>query len=290
MTQDIISVIREDMSAFSKRQRMIALYITEHYDKAAYMTAARLSREVGVSESTVVRFAAELGYDGYQQFQSALQEFTRTQLTSVQRMEIAKHRIDTENILQSVLESDILNIQKTLQSNCSSDFDKAVLALSGAKSVYVMGIRSASSLALFAGFYLNIMFEHVHIVRMTSASDIFEQIWHVQEGDVFLGITFPRYSTNTVKAANYAKKRGATVISLTDSPHSPLARSSTHCLIARSDMASFVDSIVAPLSVLNALLVAVSAQKREEVSSTLGQLESVWEEYDVYEKHGDSYE
>lgn len=290
MVKDIISEIKEDMPHFSKRQRMIASYVVDHYDQAAYMTAAKLSNEVGVSESTVVRFVAEIGFDGYQQFQNALQEFTRTQLTSVQRMEIAKQRIDTDNILQSVLDADISNIRKTLQSNSSEDFNYAVSALTKAKSVYVMGIRSASSLAFFAGFYLNLMFEHVHIVRTTSASDIFEQIWHVQEGDVFLAITFPRYSTTTVKAADYAKKRGATVIGLTDSSHSPLAKSSTHCLFARSDMASFVDSIVAPLSVLNALLVAISAQKREEVSLTLNQLEHIWEEYDVYEKHGDKNE
>lgn len=287
---DVISYIENHMDGFSKRQKMIGQYIIENYDKAAYMTAARLSSEAGVSESTVVRFAAELGFDGYQQLQRTLQELTRTQLTSVQRMAVADQRIGNENILKSVLEADIDKIQKTLHEIDTGEFYKAAEALAEAKNVYVIGVRSAASLAMFAGFYFNLMFDHVHLIHTTSASDVFEQILRVNQGDVVLGISFPRYSKSTIKALEYAQKRGATVIGLTDSIHSPIVRTSACCLIARSDMASFADSIVAPLSVLNALIAELGIRKKDDMADTFEHLEQIWDEYGVYEKRGENDE
>lgn len=287
---DIIFYIKSNIHTFSKRQKIIATYLIQNYDKAAYMTAAKLSEQVGVSESTVVRFAAELGFDGYQKLQRTLQELTRTQLTSVQRMEIATQRIGSDNILKNVLESDIDKIQKTLQEIDTLEFEKAVTALASAKNVYVIGVRSASSLAMFAGFYFNLIFDNVHLIHTTSASDVFEQILHVNTGDVVLGISFPRYSSNTIAALEYAQKRGATVIGLTDSVHSPIVSPSTYCLIARSDMASFVDSIVAPLSLLNALIVELGIRKKKHMEDTFEQLECIWDEYGVYEKRGEGHE
>lgn len=281
---DIISYIREHRADFSKRQRIIADYIMQNYDNAAYMTAAALAGAVGVSESTVVRFAAELGFDGYQKLQKRLQEVTRAQLTSIQRMEIASRRMSGDHILTAVLKSDVEKIEKTLSEIDKTQFDGAVEALLRAKNIYIAGVRSAAALAAFAGFYFNLLFENVRLINTTGMDDIFEQMLWTGEEDVVLGMSFPRYSKNTLKALEYARKRGTTVVGITDSIHSPLVRLSDYCLIARSDMDSFVDSLVAPFSVINALIVAVGMKKKHEIRDSFEQLESVWEEYGVYDK------
>lgn len=282
--KDIISYIRAHRQEFSKRQKSIADYIMDNYDRASYMTAAALAKAVGVSESTVVRFAAELGFDGYQKLQKRLQEVTRAQLTSLQRMEIASQKLHGSDILKSVLKSDVDKIEKTLQEIDKAQFDGAVETLLRAKNIYITGVRSAAALANFAGFYLNLLFENVHLVNTTGMDDIFEQMLWTSEGDVVLGMSFPRYSKNVLKALEYAKKRGATVIGITDSVHSPIVPLSDYSLIARSDMDSFVDSLVAPFSVINALIVAVGMKKKHEVQDSFTQLESIWEEYGVYDK------
>lgn len=284
---DIISYMKKNMVTFSKRQKIIALYILENYDKAAYMTAAKLSEEVGVSESTVVRFAAELGFDGYQKLQNTLQEVTRTKLTSVQRMEIASRRIGDGDILTDVLQSDIEKIQKTLSEIDNEQFNGVVNAIVNAKNIYIMGVRSSASLAMFASFYLNLIFDNVRAIHTTSSSDVFEQIFRIDEDDVIFGISFPRYSKNTIEALQYAKTKGATIIGLTDCKHSPIVKESDYCLLARSDMASFVDSLVAPFSVMNALIVALGIRQHKEVSQTFGELESIWDEYNVYDKRNE---
>ncbi len=281
---DIISYIREHKTDFSKRQRIIADYIMQNYDSAAYMTAAALAAAVGVSESTVVRFAAELGFDGYQKLQKRLQEVTRTQLTSIQRMDIASRRMHGDHILTAVLKSDVEKIENTLSEIDKSQFDGAVEALLQAKNIYITGVRSAAALAAFTGFYFNLLFENVRLINTTGMDDIFEQMLWVGEGDLVLGMSFPRYSKNTLKAMEYARKRGAAVVGITDSVHSPLVRLSDYCLIARSDMDSFVDSLVAPISVINALIVAVGMKKKNEIRSSFEQLETIWEEYEVYDK------
>ena len=284
---DLITKIQSELPGFSKGQKQIARFILEHYDKAAFMTASRLGVTVGVSESTVVRFATELGYDGYPHLQRALQEMIRNKLTSVQRMEVAGDRMGGRDALQTVLHADTDMIRVTLDEIDRDAFQGAVDALMGAKRIYILGVRSSSALASFLGFYFNLLFENVTLVHTNSVSEIFEQVLRVGPGDVLFGISFPRYSKRTLSAMKYARDRGARVIALTDSQLSPLARVADHVLLARSDMASFVDSLVAPLSVINALIVAVGMSRRDEIEQTFNKLERIWEEYDVYEKPED---
>ena len=284
---DLITKIQSELPGFSKGQKQIARFILEHYDKAAFMTASRLGVTVGVSESTVVRFATELGYDGYPHLQRALQEMIRNKLTSVQRMEVAGDRMGGRDVLQTVLHADTDMIRVTLDEIDRDAFQGAGDALMGAKRIYILGVRSSSALASFLGFYFNLLFENVTLVHTNSVSEIFEQVLRVGPGDVLFGISFPRYSKRTLSAMKYARDRGARVIALTDSQLSPLARVADHVLLARSDMASFVDSLVAPLSVINALIVAVGMSRRDEIEHTFNKLERIWEEYDVYEKPED---
>lgn len=284
---DLITKIQSELPGFSKGQKQIARFILEHYDKAAFMTASRLGVTVGVSESTVVRFATELGYDGYPHLQRALQEMIRNKLTSVQRMEVAGDRMGGRDVLQTVLHADTDMIRVTLDEIDRDAFQGAVDALMGAKRIYILGVRSSSALASFLGFYFNLLFENVTLVHTNSVSEIFEQVLRVGPGDVLFGISFPRYSKRTLSAMKYARDRGARVIALTDSQLSPLARVADHVLLARSDMASFVDSLVAPLSVINALIVAVGMSRRDEIEHTFNKLERIWVEYDVYEKPED---
>ncbi len=284
---DLITKIQSELPGFSKGQKQIARFILEHYDKAAFMTASRLGVTVGVSESTVVRLATELGYDGYPHLQRALQEMIRNKLTSVQRMEVAGDRMGGRDVLQTVLHADTDMIRVTLDEIDRDAFQGAVDALMGAKRIYILGVRSSSALASFLGFYFNLLFENVTLVHTNSVSEIFEQVLRVGPGDVLFGISFPRYSKRTLSAMKYARDRGARVIALTDSQLSPLARVADHVLLARSDMASFVDSLVAPLSVINALIVAVGMSRRDEIEQTFNKLERIWEEYDVYEKPED---
>ncbi|MGE4548731.1 MAG: MurR/RpiR family transcriptional regulator [Intestinibacillus sp.] len=276
--------IQNNLSDFSKGQRLIARYIIEHYDKAAFMTASRLGVTVGVSESTVVRFATELGYDGYPHLQKALQEMIRNKLTAVQRMEVTNDRMGNRDVLQMVLNSDMEKIRMTLDEIDRDAFHGAVEAILRARRIYILGVRSASALASFLGFYFTLLFDQVHLVDTAGLSETFEQILRIREDDVLIGISFPRYSKRTLRAMQYAKDHGAKVIAVTDSRLSPLTRFSDHTLIAKSDMASFVDSLVAPLSVINALIVAVGMGKQNEIEETFNKLESIWDEYQVYEK------
>jgi DNA-binding MurR/RpiR family transcriptional regulator len=284
MNTDLISKIKEMLSSFSKGQRLIGKFIIEHYDKAAFMTAYKLGVTVGVSESTVVRFASEVGYKGYPELQNALQDLIRNRLTSVQRMEVTSDQLGDQNVLEKVLTSDIEKIRKTLDDISKDDFDGAVDALIGASKIYILGVRSSSALASFLGFYLNLIFENVRLVHTTSVSEMFEQVMRVNSNDVVIGISFPRYSLRTLKALKFASDRGAQVLAITDSHQSPLAPFAKYLLLARSDMASFVDSLVAPLSLINALIVAVGLKKRDEVSKTFAELEKIWDDYQVYEK------
>lgn len=281
---DLISTIQKELPGFSKSQKQISHFILEHYDKAAFMTAAKLGKTVGVSESTVVRFATELGYKGYPQLQRALQELIRNKLTSVQRMEVSSDRMGNRDVLQTVLQADMDMIRQTLEEIDHDSFKAAVDALMGARRIYILGIRSSSSLANFLGFYFNLLFDNVTLIQTSGVSEIFEQILRIGEGDVFLGISFPRYSKRTVSAMRFSKDQGATVIALTDSGISPLIEAANHALIAKSEMASFVDSLVAPLSVVNALIVALGMERKAEMEQKFNLLEHIWDEYDVYEK------
>ena len=281
---DVIGYINEHMADFSKRQRALGEYIAKHYDKAAYMTAAQLGRNAGVSESTVVRFAAEIGFDGYQSLQKNLRETMRNQLNSLQRMELAANKIADGDILSAVLKSDIEKIISTLNEIDKEQFDGAVETLLNAENIYITGVRSAAALASFTGFYFNLLFDNVRLINSTGADDIFEQLFRVGKNDAVLGMSFPRYSKNTVAALRYAAGCGASVIGITDNKKSPIVKFSKYCLIARSDMNSFVDSLVAPLSVVNALIVAVGMRKKKETVDTFKKMETIWAEYEVYDK------
>ena len=281
---DLQRKLEEGYSRFSKGQKKLADFIRNDYDKAAFLTAARMGEEVGVSESTVVRFAMALGYDGYPGFQKALGELVRMKLNSIQRMEVTYGRISQGEILATVLQSDIDKIKMTLGAMDHEIFELAVETILTARKVYVIGIRSCAPLASFLAFYLNPICENVTLVNTNSASEIFEQLIRVDESDVIIGISFPRYSMRTLKALEFCSNRKAKVITLTDSIHSPMTLYSSCNLIARSDMASIVDSLVAPLSVINALVVALCMKKQDEVIKTLETLEDIWDEYQVYSK------
>ena len=284
MNGDILTMIQENMAGFSKGQRRIAAYILESYDKAAFLTASKLGKKVNVSESTVVRFAAELGFDGYPDMQRSLQKMIRNRLTSVQRIEVTNDRIGDQDLVSMVLQSDVDKIRMTLEELDRSSFDGTVDAIVGARKIYLIGVRSAAALTTFLHFYLNLIFDNVVLVTANTGSELFESLLRVGEEDVVLGISFPRYSSRTVQAMSFARDRGATTIAITDSEASPLAAASKYTLTARSDMASFVDSLVAPLSLVNALLVAVSRKKNDDLATTFRTLEDIWEEYGVYEK------
>lgn len=285
MNRDILTYIRENMSSFSKGQKRIATFVLDSYDKAAFMTASKLGQTVNVSESTVVRFAAELGYDGYPSMQKSLQKMIRSRLTSVQRIEMAHDQIG-DDVVASVLRSDVAMIRSTLEELDRGLFNRAVEAILGAKKIYIIGARSSMSISHFLAFYFNVIFDNVREISENSASEVFEQILRVGKDDVVIGVSFPRYSSRTVKAMDYARDRGATVIAITDSEASPIASKSHITLTAKSDMASFVDSLVAPLSLVNALIVAVSQKRDQDVAQTFRQLEQIWEEYDVFDKTG----
>ena len=283
---DILTYIQENMSSFSKGQKLIANYILQSYDKAAFMTASKLGKTVNVSESTVVRFAAELGFDGYPSMQKTLQEMIRNKLTAIQRVEVSKERIGNQDVMTMVMQSDIEKIRMTLDETDQTSFNQAVAAIANAKRIYVLGVRSASVLANFISFYFRFMFDNLVSVDTSSISEVFEQIVHISADDVFIGLSFPRYYKRTIKAMQYAKDQGAKVVAITDSKVSPLTKIADVSLLAKSDMASFVDSLVAPLSLVNALIVAISREKAVHLESSLNRLESIWEEYDVYEKQG----
>lgn len=276
--------IRLNSPHFSKGQKRIARYIEEHAEKVAFMTASRLGTTVGVSESTVVRFATEIGYSGYPALQQAMQEMIRSKMTSVQRLEMTSSNIPQELLLDAVLQQDIDILKRTKENVDREAFYRAADALMSAKRVYVLGAGSSLALATFLSHYLQLVFETVQLVEATSEASIIQQMIHVGEGDAIIAISFPRYSKKAAKTLKYASGRGAITVAITDSPLSPLARYASHLLLARSDMVSFVDSLVGPLSVINALIVTVAIRKKEQVGATLQEIESVWDEYEVYEK------
>ena len=288
MKDDILLILEEKAPTFSKGQRKIAAYINEAYDKAAFLTASKLGKTVGVSESTVVRFAVELGYDGYPEMQKAMQEMVMNRLTSVQRMGIANDRIGNQDVLSSVLQADADKIRQTSETVSRDAFRQSVNAILRARRIYILGVRSASALANFTGYYLNYMFDNVQVITASGAGEMFENLVGVSDEDVILAFSFPRYSTATLKAAQYCRSVGATVIGLTYSNISPLAQSCDHVLAAKSDMVSLVDSLVAPLSVVNALIVSLASAREQELKKSFDTLERVWEEYNVYEKRVDN--
>lgn len=278
--QDMIDRLNQSGKRLSKGHRKIAQYIVEHYDKAVFMTASKLGESVGVSESTVVRFASAMGYEGYPQLQRSLQELVSHRLTANQRFEMSTE-IDPREALSVVLKSDVQNLRATMEQMDEAVFEDVVARLLNARAIYVMGLRSAAPLAQFMGYYLNYIFDNVHLVS-SGATDVFEEISKLKENDVLVGISFPRYSSRTLEAMRFAKRCGAQVVAITDGPMSPLADMADATLTARTDMASFVDSLAAPLSLINALLVALGLHRKDALKEHFRQLESIWETYEVY--------
>jgi DNA-binding MurR/RpiR family transcriptional regulator len=287
MPSNLLNIIEDRFEGFSKGQKSIAQYILEHYEKAAYMTAAKLGSLAEVSESTVVRFADELGYAGYPGLQRALRELVRTNLTSFQRVEVADTIIGDKDVLEQVLLSDAEKIRRTLESIDRVAFDKAVDNIINAKRIYIIGVRSSATLAGFLHYNLQMVFDNLTLVQTTSGNEMLEQIMRVGKGDVVIAISFPRYSKRIIKAVEFAKRNGADVVALTDRAPSPIAKEADQLLTANSDMASFVDSLVAPLSIINAIIASVTKKKREEITERLKKLEEIWDEYDVYDKGRD---
>ena len=285
MTKNLLAKINEQKGKFSKGQRLIASFITEHYDKAAFMTASKLGNTVGVSESTVVRFATELGYEGYPQMQKAMQEMIRDKLTSVQRINVTQSHIGDGNVLEYILNKDIDKIRRTLDETSEKDFRNAVDAISRAKTIYIFAVRSSAALASFLGYYYSLIFENVKIISNYGETEIYEKLFRISEDDVIIGISFPRYSNAAIQAMTFAKRRGAKAIALTDSMSSPLVAVSDYVLIAKSDIASVVDSLDLPLSMINALIAATVLNLDASVKETFGTLENIWQEYDVYQNN-----
>ena len=287
MSNDILNRLQSETNRFSKGQRAIAHYITESYDKAAFMTANAIGKAVGVSESTVVRFAVELGYDGYPSLQKAMQEMVVNRLTSVQRIKVMGDRIGKQDLLTTVIQSDIEKLRQTADIVSRQGFQSAVDTILKARRVFVLGVRSTAPLANFLGYYLSQMLDTVHVVTSSGTSSVFEKVISVDERDAVVAFSFPRYSTSTALGAEYCRSKGATVIGVTDSMASPLGRNCDHVLLAKSDMISLVDSLTAPLSICNALIVAIAARREREIDKKFSELEQLWEKYNVYEKQGE---
>lgn len=281
---DLLTSIQNEFQKLSKGQKRIADFLLNHYDKAVYLTAAKLGEIAGVSESTVVRFAIELGFDGYPKLQKSLEELVKNKLTASQRIKVSSNKIFKSNksILKSVLENDIRRIEATLNDIDEEMFENVIEAILNAHKVYIVGGRSSASLSSFFHFYLNLMLDNVIGVNSSTVTEVFEQIYRINENDVFIGISFPRYSQRTIKAMEYAYNNKADTVAITDSLISPLSKYAKYSLTARSDMISFIDSLVAPLSVINSILVAVSVKKQDEIVNTLDKLEKLWNEYQVY--------
>lgn len=268
----------------SKGHKKLIKYISENYDKAAFMTASKLGENVGVSESTVVRFATEMGFKGYPELQKELQQMIKSKLTAVQRMEVSSNLIGEDDAIKKVLNGDIELIRDTLESVSDVEFKSAVETINRAKKIYILGVRSSAALASFLYFYLNPVFENVVLVDTSSGSEMFEQMFRISEDDVCVAISFPRYSKQTINALRFINDRGTKIIAITDSTVSPIAEYADTLLVAKSDMVSVVDSLVAPLSLINALIVALTFSRREEVYNNFNRLESIWDEYQVYDK------
>ena len=287
MAENFNRKVEDIYKTLSKGHKKIADYIMNNYEKASFMTAASLGKAVGVSESTVVRFASNIGFDGYPELQKYLQEMVKSHLTSVQRMDVAASRFDGDDMLDKAFAVDIEMIKATREGISRDAFEKSADAINNAKKIYILGVRSSAALASFAAFYFRFLYENVVLVDTSASSEIFEQMFRIGADDVCIAISFPRYSTQTVKALNFAKDRGATIISITDGEMSPIAQLATHLLVAKSSMVSFVDSLVAPLSLINALVAAAARKKQDDVYNDFRELEKIWDEYHVYRTGGE---
>lgn len=287
MAKSVLHTIESNFNGFSKGQKRIATYILQNYDKAAFMTASKMGKLVEVSESTVVRFASELGYDGYPSMQRALQEMIRSRLTSTQRIQAAGDMLLGQDVLATVMQSDMDKLRMVVDEADRDEFDHVVDCVMQAKHVYILGVRSSSFVAGYLNFYLHLLSENVTLVQSNAAGEIFEQLFRIGPEDVMIAVSFPRYSRVTVNTVKFARDRGATIIAITDNELSPLYQMADTALLAPSEMISFVDSMVAPLSMVNALLVNIGYRMGKDVSATFAELEDIWDEYGVFGKSDD---
>lgn len=279
--KDLISNIRKEFESFSKGQKLIARYLIDNYDKAAFMTAAKIGEVVGVSESTVVRFANTLGYPGYPNLQDALQELIKNKLTTVQRIGMDDYS-NKGVAIKKVLKKDMDNIRHTIDEIDVEVFEQAVASILKARKIYIIGLRSSNALSEYLGFYLRVMLDDVQVVSL-GISDIFEQLLRIGEDDMVIGISYPRYSKRTLEAVRYAKGQGAKIVAITDSDTAPISAIADYILYAVSNMHSFVDSLVAPMSLINSLIVGIGMEMKTEITEYFKELESIWEEYNVYD-------
>lgn len=282
MECDIIAKINANFKSFSKGQKRLAEYVLNNYDKAVFLSAAKLGETVGVSESTVFRFAVSLGYEGYPQFHRALEEVVKNKLNTVQKLELTNDRIHQKDVLKTVLQSDAEKIRTTMESIDPEAFEQAVDMILNAQTIYIIGVRSSAPLASMLAFHLNVVFPRVKLIETNSMGEMFEKIIHIDDKDVMVAISFPRYSLSTLRALEYAKKKNTTIITITDSYKSPLTQFSGCNLVANCDLVSVVDSLVAPMSVINALIVAIFLKRQQTVLTTLSSLEDIWKDYHIY--------
>lgn len=287
MAKGILYTLESGMNGFSKGQKRIAAYIMENYDKAAFMTASKLGQLSGVSESTVVRFAYELGFAGYPAMQRTLQEMIRSRLTSTQRIQVADSLMGGQDVLSSVMRSDFDRLRMVADKADRGEFDRVVDELVRARHIYILGVRSSSFVAGYLNFYLHLLLDNVTLVQSNEAGAIFEQLFRIGGGDVMLAISFPRYSKITINTAKFAKDRGATILGITDNELSPLGQMSSAAVLAPSEMISFVDSMVAPMSMVNALLVSLGFRLGKDISNIFSELEGIWDAYGVFGKADD---
>ena len=287
MAKNVLHTIESNMRSFSKGQKRIAQYILENYDKAAFMTASKLGKLVGVSESTVVRFASELGYDGYPSMQRALQDMIRSRLTSTQRIKAAGDKLSGQDVLAEVVQMDIEKLRKVVDESSRTSFERSAEKIMKAKRSYILGIRSSSFLAGYLNFYLHQLFENVTLVQSSAGGEIFEQLFRIDADDVLIAISFPRYSQITMNVVKFARDRGATIVAITDNELSPLHQMANVSLLAPCEMISFVDSMVAPMSTINALLVSLGNRLGADISSTFTDLEAIWNDYGVFKRADD---
>ena len=288
MNEDILSLIEYKLPTFSKGQKRIAALITESYDKTAFMTASKLGKEAGVSESTVVRFAMELGYEGYPEMQKAMQEMVMNRLTTVQRIGVTQDRIGSGDLVHTILSGDGDKLRHTSDMVDRDSFQRAVSHIQNAKNIYVIGTRASSALAVFLGYYLKFMFESVHIITGGSTGEVLEQLIHTKPGDAVIAFSFPRYSQTTLEGVSYCRNAGVTVIGITNSQVSPLAEYCDDLLLAKSDMVSIVDSLTAPMSLTSALIAALASAKGESLEKQYEKLENIWQTHHIYRQQGDT--
>lgn len=284
MKSTLISRIEESYPSMSKSHKVIADYILENYEIAAYLTAARLGEETGISVSTVVRFASTMGFEGYPEFQQALRETIKGKLTTPQRIEVSLSQISNDEIIDRVLTKDIDMIKDSLANISREDFKKATETINSAKKIYIIGVRSSASLASFMYFYFKMIFTNVRLISSNSESEMFEEIIKISPDDVCIALSFPRYSKQVYNVLSFARDKGAKIVAITDNENAPIASLADNVLIAKSEMTSFMDSLVAPLSIINALMLSVARQRSDEVKQAFVDLEKVWDQYEVYEK------